>query len=670
MTNLMRVDNLTKWYVEKKKKQTIKAVDGVSFTLEKGKILGIIGESGCGKSTLGRLLVALENPTDGSIEFEGEIINHIVKKEPLRFRRNCQMIFQNPFDTFDPRNDIQKILTNALKIHNIGNSKEERVDICIKAMEDAGIKPAKDYLNRYPHELSGGQLQRISIIRSMLLKPKLIIADEPVSMLDVSVRADILNLLLNMTKEKDTSMIFISHDIATTRYISDMIAVMYLGRIVEMGMTDDIIQNPKHPYTKVLISIKWHDGEKFSSEDVKWTFDTILEEKGFASSSLSDIEEIVCPDENTVQFKLKAPNAGLLGYLAWFGTYIMPKHIYEGTDWLENPANQNPIGTGPFKFVEHKKGESVTIERNDDYWGDKAYLDKVIFSIIPDEDTAFQAFLNGEIDETGSIPNSEADRFDNDPDYVVKEKIWPNKGYLLFNYNKGKFADKKVRQAVAYGIDRDEIFTKALKGVGQKAEYFISPVYDWALNENAKLPERDIEKAKSLLEEAGYKADENGIYFSTTIDTFPGFEDVVEVVQANFKEFGIDLKVNAMDDAAYDEKVWFGHDFEMTILGGYQGPDISAIGSRIGTDGSMNLGEYSNPRVDELLAEGLVLTTEEERAPKYKEIQEILAEDLPMVFFNEKGAKIIVKSYVKGHPGTEACEKASESEFTYVWLDK
>ncbi|WP_077369383.1 oligopeptide/dipeptide ABC transporter ATP-binding protein [Anaerosalibacter sp. Marseille-P3206] len=254
MANLIRVDNLTKWYVEKKKKQTIKAVDGVSFTLEKGKILGIIGESGCGKSTLGRLLVALEKPTNGTIEFEGETINHIVKKEPLRFRRNCQMIFQNPFDTFDPRNDIQKILTTALKIHNIGNSKEERVDICIKAMEDAGIKPAKDYLHRYPHELSGGQLQRISIIRSMLLKPKLIIADEPVSMLDVSVRADILNVLLKMTKEKDASMIFISHDIATTRYISDMIAVMYLGRIVEMGMTDDIIQNPKHPYTKVLIS--------------------------------------------------------------------------------------------------------------------------------------------------------------------------------------------------------------------------------------------------------------------------------------------------------------------------------------------------------------------------------------------------------------------------------
>jgi len=254
VTNLIRVNNLTKWYVGKKKKQTIKAVDGVSFTLEKGKILGIIGESGCGKSTLGRLLVALEKPTDGTIEFEDQIINHIVKQEPLKFRRNCQMIFQNPFDTFDPRNDIQKILTNALKIHNIGNSKEERVDICIKAMEDAGIKPAKDYLHRYPHELSGGQLQRISIIRSMLLKPKLIIADEPVSMLDVSVRADILNVLLNMTKEKDASMIFISHDIATTRYISDMIAVMYLGRIVEMGKTDDIIQNLKHPYTKVLIS--------------------------------------------------------------------------------------------------------------------------------------------------------------------------------------------------------------------------------------------------------------------------------------------------------------------------------------------------------------------------------------------------------------------------------
>lgn len=263
MGSLLKVNNLTKWYVQKKsikvdgvknRKQITKAVDGVSFSIEKGEILGIIGQSGCGKSTLARLLVALEKPTEGSIEFQGKPIENILKKERLKFRQDCQMIFQNPFDTFDPRNSVKKILTTPLEIHGIGDSEEERLNICIKSMESAGIVPAKDYINRYPHELSGGQLQRISIIRSMLLSPKLIIADEPVSMLDVSVRADIINLLLELTKIREVGLIFISHDIATTRYISDKIAVMYLGKIVEIGNTEDIIQNPKNPYTKLLIS--------------------------------------------------------------------------------------------------------------------------------------------------------------------------------------------------------------------------------------------------------------------------------------------------------------------------------------------------------------------------------------------------------------------------------
>ncbi|WP_353093312.1 ABC transporter substrate-binding protein [Tissierella praeacuta] len=418
-------------------------------------------------------------------------------------------------------------------------------------------------------------------------------------------------------------------------------------------------------------NVKWHDGKDFSSEDVKWTFDQIIKEEGFAANSLSDIKEVTCPDKNTVVIKLEGPNSGILGYIAWFGTYIMPKHIYEGTDWLENPANQNPIGTGPFKFVEHKKGESVTIERNNDYWGDKPYLDKVIFSIIPEQSTAYQAWLNGETDENkNGVPANEISRFENDENYVIYDKLWPNKGYIHFNMNKGKFADLKVRQAVAYGIDRDEIFTKALKEIGEKSEYFISPLYDWALNKDAKLPERDIEKAKSLLEEAGYKADSNGIYFTTTVDIYPGFEDVVEVLKSNFKEFGIDLKVNAMDDSSYDEKVWFGHDFELTMLGGYQGPDISAIGNRFGTGSVMNLGEYNNPRMDELLEQGVIPSKKEERAPIYKEMQTLLAEDLPAIFLYEKGAKIVVKSYVKGHPAGEAVEKASESEYTYIWLDK
>lgn len=418
-------------------------------------------------------------------------------------------------------------------------------------------------------------------------------------------------------------------------------------------------------------NVKWHDDKEFSSSDVKWTFDQIIKEKGFASDSLSDIKEITCPDKNTVEFKLKEPNSGLLGYIAWFGTYIMPEHVYKGTDWLKNPANQKPIGTGPFKFVEHKKGQSVTIEKNDNYWGDKPYLDKVVFSIIPDKNTAYQSWLNGEIDETrNGVPTNELGKYKDNKEYVIYNKLWPNKGYIHFNVKKGKFADLKVRQAVAYGIDRDEIFNKALKGMGQKSEYFISPLYDWAINKDAKLPERDIKKAKALLEEAGYKADDKGIYFTTTMDTYPGFEDIVEVLKSNFKEFGIDLKVNAMDDASYDDKVWNGRNFELTMLGGYQGPDISAISSRFAAKGSMNLGGYNNPKMEELLNKGVTLSSKEDRAPVYKEVQRLLSEDLPAVFLYEKGAKLVVKSYVKGHPAGDVADKASEAEFTYVWLDK
>lgn len=419
-------------------------------------------------------------------------------------------------------------------------------------------------------------------------------------------------------------------------------------------------------------NVKWHDGKEFTSEDVKWTFDKIIKDKGFASESISDIEEVVCPDKNTVEMKLKNANSGLLGYLAWFGTYIMPKHIYDGTDWLTNEANSKPIGTGPFKFVEHKKGQSVTIERNDDFWGDKPYVDKVVFKIIPDENTAYQAWINGETDETrNGVPSNELSKYENNKDYVIYNKLWPNKTYIDFNVKKGKFADKKVREAVAYGVNREEVFTKAVKGIGQKADYFISPLYDWALDKDVKLPERDVNKAKSLLEEAGYKADANGIYFTATIDTYPGFEEVVEVLKSNFKEFGIDLKVNAMDDAAYDEKVLNAQNFELTMLGGYQGPDISAIASRFGSKGPMNYGMYNNPKMDELLKKGETLSSKDERAAVYKEVQKILSEDLPAVFLTEKGAKLVVKSYVKGHPASdEVVDKTSEAEFTYLWLDK
>lgn len=258
----LEVNNLFKHYTQRIKgnnrfstvRKIVKAVDGISFNLEAGEVMGVIGESGCGKSTLAKLLTKLEYPTQGEILFNGESSDEMIKKDRLKYKRTIQMVFQNPFDTFDPRNSIEKIIVETLKMHNIGKTHDERVSTAIDAMEKIGLSPAADYLHRYPHELSGGQLQRISILRTMLLKPKFLIADEPVSMLDVSVRADIIEMLQDLVRNSDTALIFISHDINTTRYISDKIVVMYLGRIVESGTTDYVLHNPVHPYTKTLIS--------------------------------------------------------------------------------------------------------------------------------------------------------------------------------------------------------------------------------------------------------------------------------------------------------------------------------------------------------------------------------------------------------------------------------
>ena len=207
------------------------------------------------------------------------------------------------------------------------------------------------------------------------------------------------------------------------------------------------------------------------------------------------------------------------------------------------------------------------------------------------------------------MPLSELEKYEDNPDYVIKNKLWPNKHYINFNLREGNFADLKVRQAVAYGVDRDEIFEKALKGIGEKSQYFISPLYDWALNKDVKLPERDVEKARTLLEEAGYEADENGIYFSTTMDLFPGNDDVAEVVKENLKRNRNIWISMSWTILLMTKKVWFGHDYEITMFGGYQGPDISAMESRFATDAPMNIGGYSNPRVDELFKEALRKTT-------------------------------------------------------------
>lgn len=250
--NILEVRDIKKHY--KTKDGILKALDGVSFDLDESEVIGIVGESGSGKSTLAKCVIGLEEPTSGQVKFLGRDQEEFLKKDKLSFRRNAQMIFQNPFDVFNPNKKLKATLMNTLKVHNILKTKEERYEFIVDSLKEIGFPNAEEYLNRYPAELSGGQLQRISILRSLFLNPRLIIADEPVSMLDASIRADILNMLMDIKKNDSTGFLYISHDIPTTQFIADKIFVMYLGKIVEYAPTDEIINNPKHPYTKALIS--------------------------------------------------------------------------------------------------------------------------------------------------------------------------------------------------------------------------------------------------------------------------------------------------------------------------------------------------------------------------------------------------------------------------------
>ncbi|MBB5355586.1 oligopeptide transport system ATP-binding protein [Anoxybacillus mongoliensis] len=228
----------------------VKAVDDLSFSVYKGETLGIVGESGCGKSTTGRMLLRLIEPTEGSIVFENEEVTKLSPQQLRKVRRDMQMIFQDPFASLNPRHTVERILEEPLIVHGIG-SKEERRKKVREMLEVVGL--SSYHAKRYPHQFSGGQRQRIGIARALMTKPKLIIADEPVSALDVSIQAQVLNLLEDLQKEFGLTYIFIAHDLGVVRHISDRVGVMYLGRMVELANSEDVYRNPKHPYTQALL---------------------------------------------------------------------------------------------------------------------------------------------------------------------------------------------------------------------------------------------------------------------------------------------------------------------------------------------------------------------------------------------------------------------------------
>ena len=261
--NIIEVENLSKHFEVSggifQKKSIVKAVDDISFYIPQGESLGLVGQSGCGKTTTARTLTLLENKTSGSVNVYNpntellESTNNLDEEQLKEFRRNIQMIFQDPYEAMNPRWTIKDTIKEPLLIHNLGNPVEQE-EAVKEILKTVGLTPPENYLNRFPHELSGGQRQRVAIARALIMKPKFVICDEPTSMLDVSIRISIMDLMLDMAKDLGVSYLYITHDLAVARYMCNRIAVMFNGKIVEIAETEELLKNPVHPYTKRLIS--------------------------------------------------------------------------------------------------------------------------------------------------------------------------------------------------------------------------------------------------------------------------------------------------------------------------------------------------------------------------------------------------------------------------------
>ena len=243
-----------------REKKFVRAVYGVDLEIKRGEIVGIVGESGCGKSTLGRTMLRLLEPTEGKLIFEGTDISHLDRKYLRHFRKDIQIMFQDPYASLDPRMTVGNIIAEPMDRMKTWKTKEERLKRIVELMEVCGINKA--FINRYPHEFSGGQRQRIGIARALSVNPKFVVCDEPVSALDVSIQSQIINLMIELRQKFDLTMMFISHDLGVVEYISDRVAIMYLGRIVEIADTEEVFKNPHHPYTKALLESIPQIGEK------------------------------------------------------------------------------------------------------------------------------------------------------------------------------------------------------------------------------------------------------------------------------------------------------------------------------------------------------------------------------------------------------------------------
>lgn len=458
---------------------------------------------------------------------------------------------------------------------------------------------------------------------------------------------------------------------------SKLMTVTATGKIVcDLAESWELSSDNKSYTFHLPANVKFSDGSPLTSADVKFSYEEVVKQSGQAAGVLSALESIECPDDQTVVLTLPEPNAAFLGSIGYDGVYILPKQVYEGKDWMGADSMQEPVGSGPFKFSKWESGVSFSVVKNENYYKgpDLPYLDGVTYSFISDVDTALQAFQNGELDIMGLIPSEAATKtLMADSKYNCYVNMYASRFYIGFNLDQEPFNNKDFRMAVAQALNKDDLIAKAMTTCCVKANGYFSPLFDWANDPGVTLPAFDLEAAKASMEKTGLTKDDKGFYCHITMDTYnyEPFPSMSQVIKAQLAEIGIDVNINMMEYAAWDENVAQNHDFQMTVIGTYVGPDVSNASPHITTGGYFNFMNYSNEKVDQLMAEGAAKVAEADRAPYYQEVCRILSEDFPIIMIGEWVAYTPVPAYVHNYPlADEVKDKVGTSDFSQTWVDQ
>lgn len=409
---------------------------------------------------------------------------------------------------------------------------------------------------------------------------------------------------------------------------------------------------------KLRDNVKWHDGTPFTSADVKWTIDSILEQGESANGYklVSMVEEVVAADDLTVTINLKDPIGTMVNNVAdYYGFDILPKHLYEGTDVLTNENNLKPIGTGPFKFVEHVIGSHVRLAANTDYFGDGPFLEEVIFVFSPSETTAMTSIEAGEAGHmTASPAFAEVARLKNVPGVAVDMQPSTITQWTGFNMDgtRPHISDPVVREAITYALDNNEIAEKLYMGLVNPAESWYTTLIEWADNKDLRQPATDVDHANKLLDDAGYTRGSNGYRFEIVYRCFPtsifGTTDIPIFVVQQLDKVGIKVNVEQYEWALRTEMLDNKRDWDMTSGGGDRGPDASNFASYLLSTSASNKMRYNNPEIDKLFADGVKVADLGERAEYYYKVQEIISKDLPMYNYVEYGVPRVYSDQYTG----------------------